>query len=175
VDVSIARGEVVRARELLDEVAPVVPGLRPHGGAAAEYFLASAIVAAAVGDWSNAQSAFDAAIDVNRTFSLPWDEAYVHYRWSLALLTDSAAPSDQDSVWHLRHATRLWDAMGAGQYAARCEHRYLTIQHGGPGGSSKGVRSDPPGDQSLTSKTQAIERGRKRATLAEARKGSDLG
>lgn len=173
-DVALARDQVARATQLLHEVAPVAANLRPYGGAAAEYFLASATVRAASLDWAAAQRDFQTTITINREFSLPWDEAYAHSRWSTALVTSLAPPPDEDSAWHLQEATRLWVAMGAAQYAERIEQRFL----GGIGPARElaaGDNGTPPITHDPESTSVTFKRGHERASRARAREGTDVG
>ncbi len=89
--------------------------LASFGAVAAEFWLASALYHAAVGDRPSSEALFRKALDLNVRYSLPWDEAEVAYKWGLSLSEQGAERDDL-----LKIAENRWQAIGAHDYAARC-------------------------------------------------------
>jgi len=61
---------------------------------------------------SQADRRFQAAIDLNSRFSMPWDEAQVDFKWALCT---PESPSARTEL--VQWATTLWNSIGASRYA----------------------------------------------------------
>ncbi len=82
-------------------------------GLPAGMYLAKGILAGTLKNWDEAESCFEQAIQINRQFEMPWDEAKVLFEWGLTHAERQETSDRQKAQEKLDKAQKLFEQVGA--------------------------------------------------------------
>ncbi|MCX6021571.1 MAG: AAA family ATPase, partial [Chloroflexi bacterium] len=116
-----AVGKLDQADRRLREAYAILELRQNWCGLAGDVALAEALLRGAQGRDAEADAAFQRTIANYQHYGLPWDEAAALDRWGRMLLTRNGGrgPDRERAQALIAQARRMWEAMGAGQFAGR--------------------------------------------------------
>jgi len=106
-------GQPDKAAEYVDRGFELMKPDRSWYGLPAPIHLAKGMLAAARKDWSTAAESFDKAIQINRQYQLPWDEAKTLYERGLMYLARGGKGDREKAHEDLDEALAIFQKVGA--------------------------------------------------------------
>lgn len=113
-ELHLKKGEAEKTTEYVDRGLELMKPDQNWYGLPAPVYLAGAMLATARQDWDMAAEFFDRAMQINRQYRLPWDEAKMLYERGLMYLTRGDAGGDRDGAHEdLNEALAIFQRVGA--------------------------------------------------------------
>jgi len=106
-------GQLEKAAEYVDKGFELMKPEQNWYGLPAPMYLARAMLAAARKDWETASDSFDKAIQINRQYQLPWDEARTLYERGLMYLARGGQGDRDKAHQDLDEALAIFQKVGA--------------------------------------------------------------
>jgi tetratricopeptide (TPR) repeat protein len=113
VELCLKMGQPDKATEYVDRGFELMKPDQNWYGLPAPIYLAKGMLAAARKDWSTAAESFDKAIQINRQYQLPWDEAKALYERGLMYLTRGRKADREKAHEDLDEALAIFQKVGA--------------------------------------------------------------
>jgi tetratricopeptide (TPR) repeat protein len=112
-DLCLKMGQPDKAAEYVDEGFELMKPGQNWYGLPAPIYLARGMLATARKDWDTATESFDKAIEINRQYQLPWDEAKTLYERGLMYLARGGKGDREKAHEDLDEALGIFQKVGA--------------------------------------------------------------
>jgi tetratricopeptide (TPR) repeat protein len=112
-ELHLKMGQPDKAAEYVDKAFELLKPDQNWYGLPAPVYLARGMLAAARKDWGTATDSFDKAIEINRQYQLPWDEAKTLYERGLMYLARGGKGDREKAHEDLDEALAIFQKVGA--------------------------------------------------------------
>jgi len=112
-ELCLKMGQPEKAAEYVDRGFELMKPEQNWYGLPAPMYLARGMLAAAHKDWDTATDSFERAVQINRQYQLPWDEAKTLYEWGLMYLARGGKGDRDKAHEDLDEALAIFQKVGA--------------------------------------------------------------